>query len=93
MSCFSCKKEISLDTKPGFREECPHCGADLHSCVNCGFYDQSAYNECRESSADRVLEKERANFCEYFKVKSIEGKEAIDPAAEVRKKLQELFKK
>jgi hypothetical protein len=24
-------------------------------------------NECRESQADRVVEKEKANFCDYFK--------------------------
>ena len=49
-----------------FREECPHCKADLHVCFNCRFYDESAYNECRESSAEKVEDKERNNYCEYF---------------------------
>mgnify|MGYP000450689798 FL=1 len=35
----------------------------------CKFYDQSAYNECRESSADRIVEKEKSNFCDYFILK------------------------
>lgn len=33
----------------------------------CEFYDTKSYNECRESMADRILEKEKANFCDYFK--------------------------
>jgi len=26
-----------------------------------------ANNQCRESSADRVVDKERSNFCDWFK--------------------------
>jgi len=39
----------------------------------CGFYDTSAYNECRESNADRILEKEKSNFCDYFVFKGGDG--------------------
>ena len=35
-------------------------------CLNCRFHDPNAYNECRESSAERVRERDRANRCEYF---------------------------
>lgn len=49
-----------------FREECSSCGADAHVCKNCDFYDEGAYNSCRESSADVVREKERNNYCDYF---------------------------
>lgn len=65
--CFSCKKPNSYQTKVGFRDECLHCRSDLHVCKNCDFYDPKAYNECREPSADVVKEKDRANFCDYFK--------------------------
>ncbi len=34
----------------------------------CLFYDRTAYNECRESQAERVVDKEKANFCSYFKI-------------------------
>jgi hypothetical protein len=63
--CFSCRKQHSLLGNLGFRANCD-CGADLHVCKNCEFYDPKVYNECRETSADVVREKERANFCEYF---------------------------
>lgn len=68
--CFSCKKNIDIDSKPGFREECIHCGHDLHSCVQCAHYDPKIYNECKETSADRILEKERANYCEFYLLKN-----------------------
>jgi hypothetical protein len=50
----------------GRRDECPFCRADVHVCKNCMHFDPKAYNECNEPQADRVLEKERANFCDYF---------------------------
>lgn len=34
----------------------------------CSFYDPSAYNECKEPMANRILEKESANFCDYYKL-------------------------
>ena len=68
MQCFACRAEVALAAgeRLGFRDQCERCGADLHSCRNCSFHDPSAYNECRESSAERVSDRERANRCEYF---------------------------
>ena len=68
ISCFSCKKglELSSESKITRSEECPYCYASIHCCKMCKFYDTSAYNECRETSADRILEKEKSNFCDYF---------------------------
>lgn len=95
MLCHSCKKDVPLtDGKVGRQEDCPHCGADLHVCLNCGFYDRSAYNECREPSAERVVDKEKSNFCDYFKpttgAATTGGPSAAD---EAKRKLEELFRK
>lgn len=91
--CFSCQKEMTFaDAKISLREECPHCGADAHVCKNCQFYDPKAYNECREPSADRVKEKERANFCDYF-VLNQDGKAQVDKAAALKAAAEALFKK
>lgn len=68
-NCFQCKKEWEGD-KPGRAEVCSSCGADLKVCYNCDFYEPGAYNDCRESQADRVLEKDKANYCDYFKFRS-----------------------
>tara|TARA_R110000868_G_scaffold97619_17_gene268676 strand:- start:5675 stop:5851 length:177 start_codon:yes stop_codon:yes gene_type:complete len=32
----------------------------------CRFYDSSSYNECRETQADRVADKNKSNFCGFF---------------------------
>lgn len=92
MICHRCKKTISVSEKIGFREDCPSCGASLHTCVNCDFYDQSVYNECRETSAERVLDKEKANYCEYFVARST-NQDAPNPLSDAKKKLEELFGK
>jgi len=34
--------------------------------MNCSLYDAAVYNACRESQADRCVEKNKANFCVYF---------------------------
>lgn len=93
MICGSCKKEVPVLEKVGFRAECPHCEADLHICLLCKFYDPSVYNECQETSADRVVEKDRSNFCEYFVPSDGSSPETIDPADDTKKKLEDLFKK
>lgn len=93
MHCFSCQKDVRLEEKVGFRDECAHCGADLHVCLNCRFYDAAAYNECREPQAERVVDKERANFCEYFQPGTSSGPPVRDAAADAKKKLAALFKK
>jgi predicted RNA-binding Zn-ribbon protein involved in translation (DUF1610 family) len=69
MKCWSCKSEIDVGDKIGYRDTCPKCGAYLHCCVNCRFFSWGRYNLCSETSADGILDKEGPNFCEYFKVK------------------------
>lgn len=72
--CFSCQKELKFsDLKIGFREECPHCRADVHVCKNCLFWDPKVYNECKETAADVVREKDRANYCEFFQLNTSRG--------------------
>lgn len=92
LTCFHCGKVNEFSERVGFRDECESCGEDAHVCKNCRFYDRNAYNECTEPSADVVLEKERANRCEYFepngrKDGSREAKDDLLSAAEA------LFKK
>jgi len=92
MRCATCNKIVDTAGKILFRDECPHCGADLHICLNCLFYDTGAENDCRESNAELVLDKEKANFCEYFR--PADGQAAAPHAVdEVKKKLDALFKK
>jgi hypothetical protein len=61
-------------------------------CKNCIHHERLYNNECRETLADRVVDKEKANFCDYFSPKAEGGsgaasKDAMKAAAEA------LFKK
>lgn len=77
---------------------CPRCGKDAHVCLNCRFYDTSAHMECREPIAEPVGQKDRANFCEYFKVREGAGsgpaaadRAAADRAGRAREAAARLF--
>lgn len=89
--CFSCNKVLEIQEKPGRRDTCPHCGAELRVCLNCRFYDETSYNECREPVAERVKEKEAANFCDYFEFDDGDNSKAEESKEETRKKLDALF--
>ena len=91
VDCFSCGATNTYVERLSLKEECEKCGEDLHCCRNCRFYDSGAYNECRESSADVVREKERANFCDYFQAGSGAFKE--DKSAELKSAAEALFQK
>ncbi len=45
---------------------CENCRKDLKVCLNCSFYEQGAHWDCRENIPEQVIDKDRANFCEYF---------------------------
>lgn len=90
--CFHCHKANTFQDKVGFRDECTYCRNDLHCCKNCEFYDSKAYNECRESSADVVREKERANYCDYFSA-SKNSNSVGDEKAKLKAAAEALFKK
>lgn len=64
--CWKCKNPIDAAQKIYRDTACEFCGADLHSCRNCKFYDAGSHYDCRENISDLVKDKERANFCEWF---------------------------
>jgi hypothetical protein len=94
MDCFSCHRALGLRTgeRVGFRDACV-CGADLHVCRNCAHHDAAAYNECRESSAERVGDRERANRCDYFAPREGSAPAAGSGGAGSKAALENLFKK
>jgi hypothetical protein len=57
----------------------------------CSFYDSKVYNECRESNAERIVDKEKSNFCDYFSLSDgrnnqISKDDLINQAASLFKK-------
>jgi hypothetical protein len=91
-ACYHCRQEISAQDRIGRRDTCPGCGADLHCCLNCTFYDTQFANACREPNADHVLDKEAGNFCEYFEFTDKRQAQKI-AADNARAQLEALFKK
>jgi hypothetical protein len=94
-ACFSCGSQLDARDKPGRADTCPACDADVHCCRNCQFYDCGSYNECREPQAERVLEKDRSNFCDYFAFSTMPGSRstAAAPSPARSNPLDRLFKK
>jgi len=69
--CWKCGASIEALPLPLSRlAACDGCGADLHSCKMCSFYDTGVSNQCREPIADVVSRKEVSNFCGYFQLKA-----------------------
>ena len=93
MQCWKCGKELKHLLLPFSRyEECNYCKADLHACIGCKHYDPSVSDGCREDRADFILDKDKANFCDYFKVNTKAYKKQDNAEAlEARAKLAELF--
>lgn len=94
-NCYKCGKPLSDTYKVmvSRSDSCPHCMTDIRCCKMCQFYDPKAYNECREPQADRITEKEKANFCDYYKF----GPGGLNDAEKARQdalaKAAALFKK
>ena len=79
-------------------DTCHACGADLHSCGNCRFFDATTLWECRENVPARVVGKQVKNECTFFQpkiVKDLAADKGTKPMSEndARKAFDALFKK
>ena len=96
--CYKCLNEIhfivTVGIKVGRLDTCDHCGAYLHCCKNCRFYDPSLHNECQILEADFIRDREAANFCHHFEIKDWgdERPTLDDSAQKAKAKLEEMFK-
>ena len=98
---FKCNRcgqpRISLEA-PTFDELCVKCGADIHTCGNCRFFDTTTLWECRENIPARVANKHARNECTFFQPKVVKdlaadkGRQPQTPD-DARKAFDALFKK
>jgi hypothetical protein len=97
MRCWNCAAEIETTTGARIlsKDSCPKCDRDLHVCMNCRFYDPHYHNECRETQAEWVRDKEKANYCDYFEpLHAYDLSSKGTPSAnDVKAALDRLFKK
>lgn len=91
--CWKCGNSLAALSLPLLRlEECKKCGAELHVCKLCEFYNTSVAKHCREPIAEEVKDKERANFCDYFKPRPGAFSTAgVDAASKAKADLDALF--
>ena len=77
ISCYRCGASLEALSLPLSRQdECPDCGNYLHVCKMCQSFAANVPRQCREDGAEDVKEKERPNFCDWFKP----SENAFDPA-------------
>jgi hypothetical protein len=100
MNCWKCGHQVETIERVGFHAHCPQCDRPLHVCRNCSLYDPAYNNQCRETMAERVVDKERSNFCEYFApnagaaaASSHSTSSRPSPERAARERLDALFKK
>ena len=98
---FKCNKCGQIRHSLGeltFDDVCLNCGADLHTCGNCRFFDATTLWECREKIPTRVVGKQVKNECTFFQpkiVKDLAADKGKQPMTEndARKAFDALFKK
>jgi hypothetical protein len=67
-TCYGCGATLHVDGPVGRRSTCPECDADLHACIDCRHYDESAAHQCREPHAEQVVDKVSSNACDLFQL-------------------------
>jgi len=88
----------------GNRDSCPQCDSDLHSCRNCRHHDPAKHNQCAETQAEWVRDKEAANHCDYFSPsaatgagaplgKAEKGRNLTSAADDAKKRFDSLFRR
>jgi len=87
--CFT----VTETERVGFRESCESCDEDLHVCLNCEFYDEGSYNECKEVGADRITVKDRSNLCDFFSPKGSSSSGDAQKKSDLLAQAEALFSK
>ncbi|MCG7865532.1 MAG: hypothetical protein B6D70_12495 [gamma proteobacterium symbiont of Stewartia floridana] len=86
--CWQCGHELQT-ADYGRESGCLACSKPTRVCRNCRWYAPDRPNQCEEPGVERVLDKEKANFCELFEPtmeplteKSTQSEDSLRQAAE-----------
>ncbi len=85
--CYKCGKKLDVALPISRSEECPNCGSDVRCCKNCIHYSVGVHYDCKEHVDELVVEKERANFCDWFSLKQCSAETSMS-TKEVNAKAQ-----
>jgi hypothetical protein len=64
--CKGCGHELTVATAWNPEGVCVRCGAALHSCAQCAYFDASASFECQQPIPARISPKDARNSCPVF---------------------------
>ncbi len=91
-SCWKCGEVIELPPAGRVlsRDTCPKCDYDLRACRNCRFRDPAKHNQCAETQAEWVRDKEASNYCDYFSPNPVmgaggSGSRTVSPSEDAKK--------
>jgi len=68
--CAVCGEKQLAGAAVELDSTCWKCGADLHTCTHCRYFDTSAPRECRQPVKEHVTSKAKRNACELFEAKA-----------------------
>jgi hypothetical protein len=90
--CARCGNLLSLPVARDGR--CARCGVDLHSCIQCTFFDTSARFECTQNALTaRVSPKDERNDCAFFAARTrVERQTGTPGPTSARQAFDDLFK-
>ena len=90
--CWSCGASLDELPRPITRHmNCPECFEDLHCCRMCRNYAPDASISCTDERADPPVNKENANFCDYFRPINAYRAGSRERQAGAKAKLDTLF--
>ena len=93
--CAQCGTLLPAAAEPS--GQCLKCGAELHSCRQCTYFDTSSRFECMQPIPERVARKDERNLCSFYSIRVRVEKETSTPAAmkpqDARAAFENLFKK
>jgi hypothetical protein len=94
--CKSCGERVLDLASIGFESTCRKCGADLHACSQCTYFDTSARFECSQPIPERIANKKARNLCTFYspsKTFDLTGPRAVETPDDARTAFDRLFKK
>ena len=69
--CWKCGTDLKSVPRPFSRfAECTACKTELHVCRMCRHYNPRYVGQCDHDFADKVLVKDKSNFCSHFRPRS-----------------------
>ena len=94
--CAGCGTVLSSQGAEGLDSQgrCPKCGAEIHSCRQCAFFNTEARFECTQPLTIRIPRKDIKNDCKYYAPRTtVERQTTSVGPVDPRQAFENLFKK